>query len=699
VFPRISLGSNASNPNNLSAATLPGISAAELTLANSVFNNITGLLGTISAGYNHTSPTSGYVQGVPEQYTPVQQNLAFYWQDSWKVKRNLTLQYGTRWEYQGPYDARNGLVLLPQNGIQTLFGPTPIGGYFNPGNTNGATDAPLTLQGGSNGHPVTNRDMNNFAPFFGVAYSPGENGKTVIRGSFSTHYVQDGFTFWTPATTANTGLFSTFSNSTPTGVFNPSSVPLPTPTTNGSFPVSQVTNWINGGGAVGMTAFDPNLRTPYVFEWGFGIQHDLPTRTTLEVRYVGNHAVKQYRSWSVNELDLNNNGLLQEFDNAQNNYNIDVANGKTGTFANNGLPGQVATPLLDKMFTGQATSAAYGSSTFITDLTQNNVYAMFNTIRTSPTYRTNILGTNANNPTLFPLNFFVADPWATTASIVNNAGWSYWDGLEVEVRRRFTGGLFLLANYSWSHGISSDTISESQGEGQNYQSLANTRLDKFRSGIDVRQNFGLTFSYTLPFGKGKHFGSSMPRIADAIVGGWSLNGFTHWSTGGPFSITSRTTTGSGLTQTAMIENLTPAKLQANIGVYREGNGVYWLNPTLGLYTTKGTGSTVNFCTAGQTTPCLGVPAPGQIGNSAFDGFTLPRFFDQDLSILKDVQIWERLKVQFRLEAFDVFNNANFAGPSNSLDSTTFGQLTSTFDTARGGGVTGRIVQFGVRIVF
>lgn len=699
VYPRVTIGSNASNPNNLSTATLPGISAAELTLANSVFNNITGMLGSIAAGFNHTSPTSGYVQGVPEQYTPVQQNLAFYWQDAWKVKRNLTVQYGTRWEYQGPYDARNGLVLLPQNQIQSLFGPTPIGGYFQPGNTNGASDVLLTLQGGSNGKPVTNRDLNNFAPFLGVNYSPGEDNKTAIRASFSTHYVQDGFTFWTPATTGNTGLFSTFTNSTPTGVFSSSGLPLPTPTTNGSFPVSSVTNWINGGGAVPITAFDPNLRTPYVFEWSLGIQRELPTHTTVEVRYVGNHAVKQFRSWSINELNLGSNGLLQEFLHAQNNYNINVANKVSGTFADTGLAGQAPTPLLDKMFTGVATSAGYGSSTFITNLTQNNVYSMFNTIRTSPTYRANVLGTNANNPTLFPLNFFVADPWATNANIVNNAGKSLFDGLEVEVRRRFTSGFFLLANYTFSKGLADTTISESQGEGQNYQSLANTGLDKFRSAINVTHSFGLTFSYTLPFGRGKKFGNGMPRIADAIVGGWSFNGFTHWSSGGPFSITSRTTTGSGLTQTAVIANMTTAQLQSNIGVYRTGNGVYWLNPSTGLFTIKGSTSAVNFCTAGQTTPCFAVPGSGQFGNTAFDGFTLPRFFDQDLSLLKDFRIYERLKAQLRLEAFDVFNNANFAGPSNSLDSTTFGQLTSTFDTARGGGVTGRIVQFGVRVTF
>jgi hypothetical protein len=68
-------------------------------------------------------------------------------------------------------------------------------------------------------------------------------------------------------------------------------------------------------------------------------------------------------------------------------------------------------------------------------------------------------------------------------------------------------------------------------------------------------------------------------------------------------------------------------------------------------------------------------------------------------MVKQTQIFERLKFEMRLEAFDVFNNVNFAGPSTSLDSTTFGQLTSTFDTARGGGVTARVVQWGIRLVF
>ncbi len=709
VYPRVIIGAgtnlNAANPDNLSTATLPGISAAELTLAQAIFGNDTGLLGSISQGFNHTSPTSGYASGIPEVYTPIQQNFAYYGQDSWKIRRNLTFTYGVRWEYQGPYDARNGLVLLPQNNLSTLFGVTPITGspvanLFQPGNITGATDELLTLQGGSNGSPVAKRDLNNFGPYAGIAYTPFADGKTVIRAHFAQHYVQDGFTFYTPASTANTGLFSTFTNSVPTGVYTNTGLPLPAPPAgSGGFPVSQLSNWLSS--QTSMANYDPHLVTPYVLDFGVGIQRELWQKYTMEVRYAGNHAVKQYRAWNINELDLNNNGLVNEFNNALNNYNIDNANGVKGTFADNNLPGQVATPILDKLFAGLATTVGYGSSAFITNLTQNNIQSMFNTIRTSPTYRNNVTGANglgaANG---LPLNFFVANPWATNALQYNNAGWSMYDGLEVEVRRRYSNGFFLLANYSFSKVLADTTFGEAQTEGQNYQSLQNTGLDKFVSQLNVRHAFGMTTSYPLPFGRGKKFGSGMNRALDYIVGGWTINGNTHWSVGAPLTISSnRFTNGSGIAETPVLKNMTLQQLQNNIGVYRTGNGVYFINPATGLFTIKGSGSTANFCTAGQTTPCWAEPAPGGYGNLPYNGFEGPHFFDQDLSMIKDIQLFERLRFEARLEAFDVFNNANFAGPSNSTDSTTFGQLTSTFDTARGGGVTSRIVQWSMKFIF
>jgi hypothetical protein len=707
VYPRVNIGTNASNPNNLSTSTLPGISAAELTIATDIFEDITALLSSTNEAFNHTSPTSGYVAGAPEQFTPIQQNMAFYGQDSWKVRRNLTVQFGVRWEYQGPYNVRNGLILLPQNNLSTLMGPTPITGspvanLFQPGNLGGDMNPQLTLQGAFNGQPTYNRDLGSFGPFIGIAYSPGRDSKTVIRASFSTHFVEEGETFFENATTNNTGLFTTGTNSVPTGVFSTGGIGSLLPVAPaGGFPVSQIANWINFGGTSSELAYDKNLRVPYVLEWSFGVQRDLGRHWLGEARYVGNHAVKQYRLWNLNQLDLANNGLQQTFINAQNNLAIDTANGKTGTFAFNSLPGQVATPILDTLFNGVATSSGYGSSAFITDLKQNLVYTMFNSIRTSPTYRTNVMGANglgaANG---IPLNFFVADPWATSAFYANNAGWSYFDGLEIEIKRRFSN-VTIQGNYTFSKVLADTTFGAAQSDNQNYQNLQNTGLDKFVNSINVRHSIGVNFTYKLPVGRGQQFLGSSNRFVDSLVGGWSLLGFTHWSTGGPFNLSSaRATFGSGINSTPVLENMTQSQLQSQIGRFETPTGVYYINPKSGLFTINGAGSTANFCTAGQQTPCF-APAPpvGGLGNLAFNGLTLPHFFDQDLSMIKDTQIYERLKFQIRLEAFDVFNNVNFNGASTSTDSTTFGQLTGTQDTARGGGVTARIVQWAMRFVF
>ncbi len=699
VFPRVILGTNANNPNNLSNATLPGISAAELNLANSIFNNITGLMSSTSEGLNHTSATSGYVAGVPEQYTPLQQNFSGYWQDAWKIRRNLTVQYGTRWEYEGPYNVRNGLELLPQLNVQGLFGPTPIGSLFNPSATNGATDSLLTLQGSAaTGNPTTQRNWRNFAPFVGVAWSPGKDSKTSIRASIAMHYILDGFTFWTPATTANQGLFTTLTNSVPTGVFSTSNLQAPAAPVS-AFPVSEANNFYNvTGGTASETAFDPHIKTPYVVEWSLGVQRELFKKFTFEARYVGNHAPDQYRSFSINELDLNYNGLMQEFIHAQQNLAVDTANKITG-FAYNGLPGQTPTPILDKLFAGLPASSGYSSSGFLSNLnpvTGNNVQAMFQTIRTSPTYFANV---KAN----FPANFFVANPWANAATLYNNAGWSMFDGLEVEVKRRFTSGFYLAANYSFSKVLTNESVGESQTENQSYQSLANTGLDKFRAAFDVRHSFGMTFLYPIPVGRGKQFGANMPKYLNVVAGGWSLNGFTHWSSGAPLSITTPRSTVQSGTVEGVLQNMTASQLESNIGVYRTGNGVFWLNPQLNLYTihptATGSTATVNYCTAGQTTPCFAVPQPGQWGNLSINSFSGPHFFDQDAAIFKDTRIFERINFQIRLEGFDIFNNPNFGGASTSTDSTTFGQLTSTVDTARGGGVTARIVQWAARVTF
>lgn len=688
VVPRVFLGTNTANPNGITADKFPGgISAGDLGRASGIFSLVTGLLSSVQQGFNHTSPTSGFVKGVPRTINPIQHNIAWYLQDTYKIRAGLNLQFGVRYEYQGVFDLRNGLILLPQDGLAGLWGPAGVGNLFNPRTTPAATDSLLNFAGGRNGKPMYQRDLNNFAPFLGFAWDPWRNGRTSIRGSFSSHYTQDGFTLFQLSATGNTGLFSVLANNVPTGVFSTASNPTPDPPV-ASFPVSQRANF-NANTAANLWNFDSNLRTPYVLEWHLSVQRELWNRITIEGRYVGNHAVKQFRSWSINELDFINNGLLQEFLNAQRN----LAAGRT-SFANQGLAGQVPLPIFDRLFAGLPAASGYTSSTFITNLNQNQIGAMFDTIRRSATYR-------ANREANFPLNFFVANPFANGANQVDNSSWSYYHGFELEVNRRFASGLFFQTNYTFGKVLTDTTFLTSQTENQNFRSLLNRRLDKNRAAFDVTHYFGANYLYPLPIGRGKRFAGSIHPALDKLIGGWNINGLTRWSSGAPFNITSgRQTTGSLVGATAVIRNMTASELQKHVGVFRTPSGVFWLNPDSGLVTVSGATSRAVFCSPGQTTPCFDHPGVNQEGNLPFFGLNAPRFFNQDFGLVKKTaipSISEQLNFELRLELFNAFNNPNFTGLTSGIDSSSFGRLTSTVDTVRGGGVTSRIIQWAVKI--
>ncbi len=707
---RVSLGSNSSNPDNLTTSTFPGgISASDLGRAQTVYRLVTGMLGAVNQGFNHTSPTSGFVPGVPRTITPWQNNLAFFGKDSFRFRPNLTLQYGLRWEYQGVFDLRNKLILQPDDRMAAVFGPAGLNNYFNPVTTPAASDVLLNFAGGRNGKPLYNRDLNNFAPFAGVSWDPFGDGKTAIRLGGAMHYTQDGFTVYQTASTGNLGLFTVATNSTPTGVFSPSTLSSIMPATPPDvFPVSQKSNFAVSNGS-NLWTFKKDLATPYVIEWNLAIQREIGKRVTVEARYIGNHSVKLIRSNDINEINLldspytNSTGqsvanILTEFKNAQNNLAIcRASNPSCANFSNAGLAGQVPLPILQALFSGLSASRGFANSGFVTNLDTNAVGSMFDTLRRSPTY--------AANRASFPLNFFVPNPWAASSILVGNNSWGNYHGLELEVRRRFSSGLFFQANYTWSKALTDTVFLTSQQEVSAYRTLHNPKLDKFRAAFDTKHVIAANFLYPLPIGRGQKLLGNAGSLLDKLVGGWNLQGITRWSTGSPFTISSgRWTLGSlqGQNETAVLRNMPPAQLQKFFGVFKTSTGVYWLDPNSGLFTISGSTSRPVMCTAGQTTPCWANPDPGGMGSFNFLQFSGPSFFDQDASIIKRIgipELREGFNVELRLEAFNALNHPSFAPGVATLTSSTFGQLNTIVDTARGGGVNSRIVQWAVRVNF
>ena len=726
TYPRVDIGTaaQATGLSSSNAAQFPGgISSPDFTKANNLFAFVTGMLSIARTGYAKTSTTSGFVTGVPLARDPSQQNLAGYVQDSWKILNNLTVEFGTRWEYQGRYTERDNLALQP---VDPVAGPWAAGGIGNFNQvlaTPAATDVPLQYVAGPNSRPLYNRQMRNFAPFVGFAWDPMKDGKTSVRGGFALHYTQDGFTLFNNAVSYADGLSFTAQNTTPSGVYTPGAIPFPAAPVDA---LSQKVNFNSNNGGI-IVGVKPNLSVPYVEEWNFGIEREVGKNVAVSVRYVGNHAVKQYRMSDVNQLNLDNNPYTfggfsvanahTEFLNAQKNY---ITCGGSALTCTGALP----TPILSALFQGFATtdSKTWKNTTLLNYVRDGQIGSFYDYLRRQD-QKTGAASMRKNLFANFPLNFFVPDPWAFNSIVMDNSSWSIYHGLEVEVRRRFSSGLTFQSSYTWSHGTTDQRFGTAQDEYQAFRDATNHTLEKYRSPFDQRHVVSGSFIYPLPFGHGKAFAGGVPTWADKIIGGWQIQGTARLATGSPFTLTSGrvTTSMANLTsETAVIKNMSPSQLANLVGTFKTASGVFWLNPNSGLFTTTSSGTKPTICAAGQTTPCLDYPgtyvdtatntlhigSDTGMGNTAYSQFTGPFFWSQDFSFMKNIpvsSISEQFHVEFRLEMYNVFNHPTFANPGTtgaSLgDSSKFGQMTSLTDTSRGGGVNSRNMAFQLRVVF
>src|SRR5262249_8142648 len=141
-----------------------------------------------------------------------------------------------------------------------------------------------------------------------------------------------------------------------------------------AFPVPLTNSILSSGGTIYYV--NPDLKTPYTQSWTLRVQRELARGTVLEVRYVGNKSTHMWHRQNRNETNIIANGFLTEFNHAKANLDINRANGKGATFANNGLPGQFALPIFDAAFGANGTqpalaaSSGFASAGFITNLDQ-----------------------------------------------------------------------------------------------------------------------------------------------------------------------------------------------------------------------------------------------------------------------------------------------------------------------------------------
>ncbi|HEU4710652.1 MAG TPA: TonB-dependent receptor [Pyrinomonadaceae bacterium] len=696
--PTIVLGTPSHNTGGIQDSSFPFSNASITTSARNTFANLVGNLSSASAVLNVTSPTSGFVPGATRARLFQQRDLALYVQDQWRVRNSLTINGGIRWDYMGVPTIPNGLAIQLTD-HRHIFGVSGFGNLFNPTAAAGAAPAIGTLDfvSGDTGKGLYNNDWNNFAPFFGFAWSPqfesgigkllfGGSGKSSIRGGYSISYIRDGFTVISNAMgvgTTNPGLIATAAQTTPTGVLTGAGVPLPAQ--NFAIPITdRANNLLNSNNS--LWAIDPELRTPYVQQWSFGIEREIARDTAIEIRYSANHAVKLYRAVDFNEINIFENGFLNEFLLAQRNL---TARGGT-SFAPNGTAGLpacatcVPLPIMSRFFTGLTLGNGFSNAAFITNLNNNNVGSIASTLAFSNTYRAN----RENVALGIPSNFFVANPNANAARFLTNDSMSNYHSLQVEVRKRLSDGLMFQADYTFSKALTDapDAQGNNQSTLENFRTFRDKRLDYRRSNDDQAHRFVGNVLYDLPFGRGRRYLSGTNSFVNHAVGGWTVGTIAVWSTRPPFFITSGRTTVNAWPAGTEANNL-PAQLvgmtfeefSKNVGVFRTPGGIFWFNPELLNITFDARGRVL---TSTLKPGLLGQPAPGTFGNFPMNSIDSGRYFTTDVSVIKRVPITERVSFELKTTFINILNNANFSYGNTQFDSTSFGRITATSGSQR-----------------
>lgn len=246
---------------------------------------------------------------------------------------------------------------------------------------------------------------------------------------------------------------------------------------------------------------------------------------------------------------------------------------------------------------------------------------------------------------------------------------SNYHSLQTSLQQRLDFGLSALVSYTWAKSIDNASgFFPSAGDPNFPQNSYDTRAERGRSNFDVRHRFSASYSYDLPFGKGKAWLSDA-GWATPIVTGWQTYGAISLQTGRPFTVAIL----------ADIENSNTGRSNLGFGYNDRPNivGAARLsNPSVERW----------FNTAAFTFPAFG--SFGNAGRNILDG---PGFQNINFSIVKNTAIREAMNLQFRAEFFNLFNHPNFNLPDNFLGSPTFGRITSAESPRR--------VQFGVKLIF
>lgn len=619
-----------------------GASTPDFNNLRYLYATLTGRLSGISGQNNLDTASKQYKTLGALVELDAQSVGGLYAQDAWRITPHLAINAGFRWQMSGALHTPTPQYTQPT--MADLFGPSTA--PFQPGQLNGVTNPMLYA------HAYTYKaDLREPAPNLGFAWNPAKwGGKLVIRGGGAISYYDEGWEPWeeaaifynpgvkqtakltsnTPMATQPAGYYSAgslFLGDTPALFTTPASYSPPFP--ESAFTFSNT-----------FYATDPNLKTPQVQNWNLGVQYKIGWDTVVEANYVGNHVIHMWQNFNINEVNIFENGFLDEFKLAQANYN--ASGGKSFGGSN--------TPIMNQAF--GKNGSAFANSTLLNYVKTGQAGALANAIATNSTYFCPLVG-GANfapcaakgftGATAYPINFFTPNPYsAGTATLLSDPGVSNYNGLQLQVKHPMGHGLTLQVNYAYSHAFT-NRYAASDLASANFTTLRNKRLNRAPSPTDERNAFKAYAVYAIPF----HGHSWATREA---LGDWVVSPVFSWNTGRNFRLQGGTNTVNTMDSGVILNGVNVHTLQKKlVGYYRQNstsNPLLLLNPALF--------NPGNPSQAMVTSPST----PGQFGQFIY--LTSPQFVNTDFAVTKYFPIWEKVRLNIQAEFLNIFNHPNFA---------------------------------------
>jgi hypothetical protein len=594
-----------------------------------------------------------------------------YFQDDWRITSRLTLNLGLRISLYGTvfekkHQAFNFDPTKYVQGATNLLADGTVDQNSNL--TNGL------VQCGVGGIPTgcAKGHLFNPAPRIGFAWDPAGNGKTAVRGGYGIFFEH---------TNGNEAVATALEGSPPL-VQNPVQRDIGTTfDINGNIVQS---GYALVGGAVGaqfpqsVVSIPQKQIWPYVQQWHFDIEHELPAHVIAIVSYVGSKGTHLGRRRDLNQI--------APVPLSQNPYQPgEIFDGGTQVVIDPTTQLPVTVPVHDDCGTGTTPSGVaipgYNPDQLPSD-------------QTPGTAGVNMYVACGNNADFFR-------PFLGYSDIrrQENAASSIYHALQLSARRSL-GALQLSASYTYGHSID-DSSSGADGSFVNSYDLHMTRAS---SNFDQRHVFTLSYIYDLPFFKGS-------GLMHTVLGGWQWSGLTTVQTGTPFSLTNG---GDGIA--------TPGD---NAGV-ANGTGTSGWPDRIGNPNAKvaGSGSGNGFGPLLFNLGAFRAPRGLTFGDAGRNLLRNPRQTNFDMALFKRFRITERYSFEFRTEAFNVFNHTEFgyiggdagsaagnSGITSFLNSAGCYDLAANGSTLNNGGCLGggllrpaaahnaRILQLGAKFIF